>query len=180
MTTTANRKNSAPGAARQQFDALRSSAQARWQSFNERERIALAVGTAALLLLLIWAVLLAPALRTLNQAPTQLAQLDAQLQEMRRLADESRALRAQPPVPGAQAAQALQAASERLGDAAGLTITGERAVLNLKHVSPEALQAWLGEVRSAARARPVEAALQRGTDGFYSGSIVLSLGSGGA
>jgi general secretion pathway protein M len=38
------------------------------------------------------------------------------------------------------------------------------------------LQAWLTEVRSAARARPVEAQLQRGPTGF-SGSIVLSLGS---
>ena len=178
--TMANKKNSAPGAARQQLDALHSSARARWQTFNERERMALLVAAAALLLLLLWAVLLAPALRTLKQAPTQLAQLDTQLQEMRRLADESRALRALPPVPGAQAAQALQAASERMGEGAGLSITGERAVLSLKHVSPEALQAWLGEVRSAARARPVEATLQRGSDGFYSGNIVLALGGGGA
>lgn len=176
----AQQKHSPAGSARQQLDTLKASAASRWQSFNERERIALTVGAAALLLLLLWAVLLSPALRTLRQAPAQLAQLDSQLQEMRRLADESRALRALPPVPGAQAAQALQAASERMGEGAGLSITGERAVLSLKHVSPEALQAWLGEVRSAARARPVEATLQRGSDGFYSGNIVLALGGGGA
>ena len=35
---------------------------------------------------------------------------------------------------------------------------GERAVLTLTGVPSEALQSWLGEVRAAARARPVEAA----------------------
>jgi general secretion pathway protein M len=37
------------------------------------------------------------------------------------------------------------------------------------------LQGWLGEVRSAARARPVEAQLTRGPKG-YAGTLVLTLG----
>lgn len=172
---TAPKKRSDAGATRQQLDAISAGVRARWQGFNPRERLSLLLAAAALLALLLWTVLLAPALRTLQQAPAQLAQLDAQLQEMRRLAEESRALRAQPQVPAAQAMQALQAASERLGEASGLTITGERAVLKLNHVAPEALQAWLVEVRSVARARPLEATLQRSSDGTYSGSIVLAL-----
>ena len=36
------------------------------------------------------------------------------------------------------------------------------------------------EVRVGARARPLEAAWQRGADGAYQGSVTLSLGLGGA
>ena len=56
-----------------------------------------------------------------------------------------------------------------------MNLTGDRAVVTLNGVAPELLQGWLGEVRSAARARPVEAQLTRGPKG-YSGSLVLSLG----
>ena len=38
---------------------------------------------------------------------------------------------------------------------------------------------WLGEVRGAARARPVEAQLTRAANG-YSGSLVLQLPGAGA
>jgi len=148
---------------------------ARWQALGARERTLLQLAGAALALLLLWSAAIQPALRTLRQAPEQLAQVDAQLQQMQRLAQEVRELREQPPVPAAQALQALRAASERLGSAARLSITGERAVLSLSGIDGEALQAWLGEVRSAARARPIEANLQRGPQG-YSGSIVLVLG----
>ena len=90
------------------------------------------------------------------------------------LALEVRELRATPAVPAAVAVQALQAASEHLGPGAKLSLNGDRAILNLNGISAPALQAWLGEVRSAARAKPLEAKLQRGPNG-YSGSIVLSL-----
>lgn len=152
---------------------------ARWQSLGARERAAVQLGGAALALLLGWSLAVQPALRTLRQTPEQLAQVDGQLQEMQRLAQEARELREQPTVPPAQALQALKAASEQLGAAARLSITGERAVLSLTGIDGEALQAWLGEVRGAARARAVEANLQRGAQG-YSGSIVLALGVSGS
>jgi general secretion pathway protein M len=155
---------------------LRQQLSSRWQALGERERLALQLGGTALGLLLLWLVALQPALRTVQQAPAQLSQLDGQLQQMQRLAEEARELRALPAVPAAQALQALRAASEHLGPAARLSVTGDRAVLSLNGVSSEALQTWLGEVRSAARARPVEASLQRGPQG-YSGSVVLTLGT---
>ena len=148
--------------------------QAQWQVMGARERRLVLLAGAALALLLLWSLALQPALRTLRQAPAQLAQLDAQLQQMQRLAAEARELRAQPVVPAGQALQALQAASERLGAAGRLSITGERAVLTLNGLEAAALQAWLDEVRGAARARVVEASLQRGPRG-YGGSITLSL-----
>ena len=78
----------------------------------------------------------------------------------------------------AQAAAALKSATDRLGDKARLSLQGDRASLTLNGVSPEALRGWLLEARSAARARPVEAQLTRGPQG-YSGTLVVSLGSGG-
>lgn len=146
-----------------------------WQALGPRERLGAQIAAAALGALLFWSVAIAPALRTLRTAPAQLDAVEVQLQDMQRLAEETRELRELPAVPMSQATQALKAASDYLGPTASLNITGDRAVLSLKGVSSEALQAWLIEVRSAARARPVEAQLQRGPTG-YSGSIVLSLG----
>ncbi|WP_077038417.1 type II secretion system protein GspM [Pelomonas sp. KK5] len=147
----------------------------RWLALQDGERRALSLLGALIGLALAWLILVQPALRTLREAPAQLDAVDAQLREMQALAAEARELRALPPVPVAQAAQALQAASEHLGAAAKLSINGERAVLTLTGISSEALQAWLGEARSAARARPVQAQLARGPKGF-TGSIVLALG----
>lgn len=148
---------------------------AHWQQLGEREQAGLRLAGWALLVLLVWLITVQPGLRVLRQAPAQREQVERQLQEMQALAQEARELRATPAVPIAQATQALQASTDRLGSAARLTLAGDRAVLTLKDIGPEALQAWLGEARSAARARPVEAKLQRGPKG-YSGSIVLSLG----
>ncbi|QPF72514.1 type II secretion system protein M [Roseateles sp. DAIF2] len=147
-----------------------------WQALGARERGLLQLAGAALGLLLLWSVAVQPALRILRQTPAQLTQLDAQLQTMQALALETRELRAQPMVPASQARQALQAASEHLGTSARLNVSGDRAVLSLNGVGSEALQSWLAEVRGAARARPVEASLQRGPQG-YSGTIVLALGT---
>ena len=83
-------------------------------------------------------------------------------------------LKAVPAVVASQGALALQAASDHLGDVAKLSISGDRAVLTVTGIASEPLLAWLGEVRSAARARPVQAQLQRGPKG-YSGTIVLAL-----
>jgi general secretion pathway protein M len=150
---------------------------ARWQALDARERRVLHVGAALLGLLLLWTLAVAPAWRTLRQAPAQLAELDTQLQHSRRLAQEARLLREQPAVPPAQALLALKAASEHLGSSGRLSVSGERAVMTLSGVDQQALQTWLGEVRSAARARPVEVNLQRGPQG-YAGTIVLALGAG--
>ncbi|MCY4754047.1 type II secretion system protein GspM [Pelomonas aquatica] len=153
----------------------RAQALAHWKTLGDRERLALQAVAALLGALLAWSLLLAPALRTLKTAPAELEKLDLQLQQMQAQAQEVRALRAAPAVPPAQAQAALTASVEHLGPAARLNLTGGRAVVTLNGVPPEALQAWLGELRSAARARPVEAQLTRGPKG-YSGSLVLTLG----
>lgn len=150
---------------------------ARWQALAARERLTLGTAIVLLVALLLWMVAVRPALATLNTAPAQLDALDAQLQQMQRLAAEVRELRALPPVNASQAETALRATTERLGSAAKLTLQGDRASVTFNGVAGESLAAWLGEVRSAARARPIEASLTRSASGSYSGTLVLALGA---
>lgn len=148
-----------------------------WSGLAVRERRMVTLAGLVLGLALVWAVAVGPALRTLRTAPAQLDQLDAQLQTMQRLALEARELRNLPPVNLAQSAEALKAASDRLGEGAKLNVQGDRAVLTVSNLGTQALRDWLAEVRSGARARPLEANLTRGASG-YSGTIVLALGGG--
>ena len=63
------------------------------------------------------------------------------------------------------------------GAAGRLQVVGDRATLTLSGVNGTQLSDWLAEARSAARARPLEANLTRGPQG-YSGSIVVAFPSG--
>ena len=154
---------------------VRQQAAAWWQGRAPRERQALVAVVAVVALFAVWSLFIAPALRTLREAPAQLDRLDAQFQQMQRAAAESTALRSVAPVSNAQAVLALKAASDRLGDRGRLTLQGDRASLALTGVDTESLRAWLQEARSGARARPVEAQLQRGPQG-YSGSLNVTPG----
>ena len=59
----------------------------------------------------------------------------------------------------------------------GLSFTDSKPVLSLTGVGTLALSNWLAEARAGARARPIEATLNRGPQG-YSGNLVVSLGGG--
>jgi general secretion pathway protein M len=155
-----------------QWAALRT----RWRALSARDRRLTRLALAVLGAFLLWALALQPAWRTLRDAPAQLDALDGQLQQMQSLAAEARELRAAPALGTAQSAAALQAASDRLGNKARLSLQGERAVLTLNGASGGQLRDWLAEARAGARARPIEAQLSRNAQGF-SGSIVLKLGA---
>ncbi|HEY6136085.1 MAG TPA: type II secretion system protein GspM [Rubrivivax sp.] len=172
MTDTTLNAATAPSGA-----IARQAAKARswWSALPLRERRLIGVAAAVLGVFVLWLLAVQPALRTLREAPAQIDQLDGQLQSMQRLATEARELRAAPPLAAAQSLLALKAASDRLGDKARLSVQGERAVLTLNGVGSEALRNWLSEVRSGARARPIEAQLSRGPLGF-SGTLILATG----
>ena len=148
----------------------------RWRALAPRERGLVLLAGSLLGAALLWWVALAPAWRSMRAAPAQIEALDLQLLDMRRLAAETRELRAQPPLPAAQAQAALTSAAQRLGDKARLSLQGERAVLQITHLSGEQLGAWLAEVRTSARAQAVDAQLSRTPQGDYGGSLVLALG----
>ena len=152
---------------------------ARWAALGARERRAISIAAWVLCLFLLWVLAIAPAWRTSSAAPAQLDLLDAQLQQMQRQANEARELRAIPALGQAQGAAALRAASDELGTAARLQVAGDRATLTLTGANGTQLRQWLAEARSAARARPLEANLTRGPQG-YSGSIIVALPTGAA
>jgi len=145
-----------------------------WRSRAPRERLLIGGGAVALAVLVVWLIAVQPALRTLRETPAELDRLDSQWQQMQVAAAESAALRSASPVPPAQANEAVRAATERLGGKGKIALQGDRAVLTFSGLPFDALRNWLGEVRSAARARPVEAQLLKGASG-YSGSITITL-----
>lgn len=150
----------------------------RWQALGPRERRGVTAAAWLLAIFLAWALAIAPAWRTVRAAPAQLDSLDAQLQQMQRLAAEARELRAVPTISGAQSLAALRAATDTLGAAGRLQVAGDRATLTLNNANGTQLRDWLAEARGAARARPLEANLTRSAQG-YSGSIVVALPGGG-
>ena len=156
-----------------QWNALR----AHWRRLSTRDRRLALLALTVIGAFLAWTVALQPAWRTLRDAPAQRELLDLQLQEMRALAAEAQQLRNAPALSAEQSAAALRAASERLGTKARLSLQGDRAVLTINGVSGAQLREWLAEARSGARARPVEAQLSRGAQGF-NGSVVLNIGAG--
>jgi len=155
----------------------RDQARSYWSSRAPRERRLLLAAGYALAALAVWLLAVQPALRTLREAPAQLDRLEAQLQQLQRLAAESQSLKGAAPVSSAQAGLALKSATDRLGERGRLTLLGDRATLTVSAIDTEALRGWLQEVRSAARARPVEAQLTRGAQG-YNGTIVVTIGGG--
>jgi general secretion pathway protein M len=157
--------------------SLKQQARAFWRSRAARERQALALGGVALVAVLVWLIFVQPAWRTVSQAPAHLDRLDHQLQQLQAMSDEVRALRSVSPISAPQAAAALRAATTRLGEQARLSLQGDRASVTFTAVDSDDLRDWLNEVRSAARARPIEASLSRVADG-YSGTVVVILGGG--
>ncbi len=153
-------------------------AQARrlWKARTRSERRALTLLAVVIVLFLGWLMLVQPALRVARDAPAQIDRLEAELQQVQRLAAEAASLRDTSALAAGQATAALRGATERLGDKGKLTLQGDRATLSLTGVPAEALRAWLVEARAAARTRPVEAQLTRTAQG-YSGTVVLQFGS---
>lgn len=158
--------------------ALRAQAASKWRLLAPRERRMVLAAGLLVSVALVWMVLVRPAWRTLQEVPKQIDVLDLQLQQMQGFAAEARLLREQPRVNAAQADEALRAATSRLGPQARLSIQSDRATLTLNDVPGAALASWFGEVRSAARARPLEAQLTHNPNG-YSGTVVLGLARGG-
>jgi general secretion pathway protein M len=159
--STRSNGDSPPGALTRALQQLRESVLPQWQRLAPRERSGLLLAAGAVLVLLVWMIGVQPALDTLRSLPPQQAELDRQWQQMLAQAAEARELRGQAVLPPAQAEAALRSATDRLGAAARLNVQIDRVVVTLTDVQPAALMAWLGEVRSAARARVIEAQLRR-------------------
>lgn len=149
---------------------------ARWAGLAPRER--LLVGSAAGLVAaaLVWWIAIAPAVSTLRSAPLQHRSLDAQLQHMKRLQAQAKAMQSQPRQSGEEAMRQLEATiRQQLGVSARYAIAGERVTITLTNTPAPALSQWLTQVRTNARAIPGEAKLTRNASGGWDGTLVLTL-----
>jgi general secretion pathway protein M len=149
-----------------------------WQGMAPRERRAVSFAAWVVGLVLLWWVLLGPAVNTLRNASAQHAALDAQLAQMQRMAASAEQLRekADVPIPSRGAAQsALTQATGPLGASGQISIQGDRAILTLRGAPPEALALWLNQVRVNARLTPISAQIdRRGNPEGWHGQITVS------
>lgn len=145
---------------------------------SPRERRAVVTAAGIVGLALLWWLAVAPALATLREAPERHARLDAELNQMQRMAATASALRTEAHVqpPALDAVQrALEAATAALGGTAQVLVQGDRATATLRGAAPAALAQWLAQVRINARLLPLETRLTRDpTSGGWSGTVVLS------
>lgn len=151
--------------------------QARWATLAPREQLLLRLAAVLVGAGLLWSIGIAPALRTLRNAPAQHQTLNTQWQTMQSLQAQARALQAQPRISQTQAVQALQSTLPALGSGAQLQLGGQQATLTLKQVPADALAAWLVQARTQARLQPTQARLTRspGAAPAWDGTLVLTL-----
>lgn len=146
-----------------------------WRQLKMSEKRLILVAFWLIVTALIWWLAIAPALKTIKEAPAQHRALDTQLQSMRALSAEAKNLQSQPKLGLDDAQKALQSAvTQRFGAAAQLNLTGERASLTLKNANSQELALWLSQARVNARALPSEVKLNRNGDG-WDGTLVLNL-----
>ena len=157
---------------------------AAWAARDPRERRLILLAASVVGLALLWWVGLAPALRTLREAPAQRTALQAQAQQMQQLKVEANALKAMPRMGHDEALRALEASTQqRLGAQGQMSVIGDRVTVTLKEAPAGALANWLSDARVNARATPVEARLSRvgdaspGAPVLWSGTLTLSLPS---
>jgi general secretion pathway protein M len=149
---------------------------ARWDAMAPREKLLVAGAIALVFVAFAWLVLVGPALGVLRSAPQQHRVLDAQLQRVRALQLQAQSLQSQPKLGHDEAVRQLEASvKSRLGGAARLLASGDRATLTLTGTGPEALAQWLTQARVDARALPNEAHLHRNAGGLWEGTVVLTL-----
>ncbi len=149
---------------------------ARWRALAPRERLALSAAAWVVGALAVWLLGLQQPLTQGRLAQQRLAGLQEQQGVMQRQAAEAQALKTAAPLAAAQAEQALQAATARLGPRGRLLRQGDRAVLTVEGASGSELQAWWAEARAGARARIVELQLSR-TERGLAGTVTVALGA---
>lgn len=149
---------------------------ARWQALAPREQALVAAASALVALALLWWIALAPAVGTLRSAEEQHRALDQQLQQMRRLQAQAKAMQSQPRLGQEESLRQLDASiRQQLGLGARHAIAGERVTVTLTNAPAAALAQWLSQVRTNARAIPGEARLTRNAAGGWDGTLVLTL-----
>jgi general secretion pathway protein M len=151
---------------------------ARWNKLARREKSALGIAAAVLGVLLLWMLLLAPGLQTLQKAGAKHQVLDDQLQHMLHLQATAIALQSQPKTSRQNLVNSLQSTLAPLGSSVQLQMAGAQLTLTLKQVPAAVLADWLIQSRNTTQMQPTEIRLTRNaamTAPAWDGTLVYSL-----
>jgi general secretion pathway protein M len=148
----------------------------RWAGLAPREQALVAGAVAVVALALFWWIAIGPALGTLRSAEAQHRELDAQLQQMKRLQAQARAMQSLPRQSADESMRQLEAAiRQQLGASARFSVAGERVTVSFQNAPAQGLAQWLSQLRANARAIPGEARLTRNSSGGWDGTLVVTL-----
>ncbi|WP_395687449.1 type II secretion system protein GspM [Caenimonas koreensis] len=151
---------------------------ARWTGLAPREKVMVASALGLVAAAIVWWLLVAPALATLRTSEAQRHELDAQLQSMRALQAQAKALQSQPKAGYDEALRLLElSVRERLGTTGRLSLQGERATITLTGTAPDTVAQWLAQARVNARALPSDVRINRNAAGQWEGTVVFTLPS---
>ena len=152
---------------------------ARFAALAPREKMMVAVAAAVVVLGLVWALFIGPALSTLSSADTERRSLDSQLQRMLALQTQAQAMQSQPKVGREETMRQLElSVKQHLGTAGRMMIAGDRVTVTLTGAQADTLAQWLAQARAVAHALPAEAHLVRNASGTWEGNVVLALPRG--
>jgi general secretion pathway protein M len=152
--------------------------QARWQGLSARERLLVSVLIGLFGVWLFVSIAISPALRTLNSAERQRADVARQVMQMRALQQRAQELQKTKPLARDESIRSLQSITPTGNPALQMTIQGDRVLVQLKNLSASQLATWLAQARSNAQALPDEVRISRSTSSSVSASTNVNASSG--
>jgi general secretion pathway protein M len=152
--------------------------QARWQGLSARERLLVSILLGLFGIWLFISIAISPALRTLNSAQQQRAEVAQQVVQMRALQQRAQELQKTKPLSRDESIRGLQSITPTGNPALQMTIQGDRVLVQLKNLSASQLATWLAQARSNAQALPDEVHISRAAASSVSASTSVSASSG--
>ena len=152
--------------------------QASWQGLSARERLLVSILLGLFGIWLFISIAISPALRTLNSAEQQRAEVAQQVAQMRALQQRAQELQKTKPLSRDESIRGLQSITPTGNPALQMTIQGDRVLVQLKNLSASQLATWLAQARSNAQALPDEVHISRSTSSSVSASTSVNASSG--
>ena len=152
--------------------------QSRWQGLNARERLLVSVFFGLFGIWLFVSIAISPAMRTLNSAQQQRAEVAQQVVQMRALQQRAQELQKTKPLSRDESLRSLQSITPPGNPALQMTVQGDRVMVQLKNLSASQLANWLAQARSNAQALPDEVHISRSATSSVSSSTSVSALSG--
>ena len=144
--------------------------QARWQGLSARERLLVSILLGLFGIWLFISIAISPALRTLNSAQQQRAEVAQQVVQMRALQQRAQELQKTKPLSRDESLRGLQSITPTGNPALQMTIQGDRVLVQLKNLSASQLATLLTQARSNAQALPDEVHISRSTSSSVNAS----------